>query len=278
MGVAVGGGGTILRTEDGGTTWNRIDTEINVDLNGFAPTGNSTGVAVGVESYLTEDRGRTWSIKSRYDVNAPLNGVSFIDERIGIAVGGLPDAILRTEDGGRSWHDVRSPIHHPALFSVGFPSRTTGVVVGGAGLILRTTDAGQRWTTVEAGTRRTLMGLHFPDDRRGWAVGTYGTILTTEDAGLTWSPSDAGTDVHLQGVVFADRQRGVAVGYHGQGLVTADGGRSWVPIQAPTLAALTSVRISPSGRIFVTTQQNAILELEPPWGEDRAPGSGENVR
>ncbi len=60
--------------------------------------------------------------------------------------------------------------------------------------------------------------------------------------------------------------------------MTADGGRSWVPIQAPTLAALTSVRISPSGRIFVTTQQNAILELEPPWGEDRAPGSGENVR
>ena len=108
-GVAVGGGGTVLRTEDGGTTWSRIDTEISVDLNGFAPTGDSTGVAVGVESYVTEDRGRTWS-KSRYDVNAPLSGVGFFDERIGIAVGDLPHAILRTEDGGRSWHDVRWPV------------------------------------------------------------------------------------------------------------------------------------------------------------------------
>ena len=58
-----------------------------------------------------------------------------------------------------------------------------GIVVGGGGTILTTTDGGATWTARPSGTTVTLIAVSFPDLMHGTAVGSSGTILTTADAG-----------------------------------------------------------------------------------------------
>ena len=91
--------GTILRTKDGGGTWTRL----------------SSGTF------------------------APLSGVSFVDAKVGTAVGGR--AVLRTNDGGAIWRAQTSGTNN--LVAVSFVDAKTGTAVGYFGSILRTTTGGE---------------------------------------------------------------------------------------------------------------------------------------
>src|SRR6266566_4549973 len=57
----------------------------------------------------------------------------------------------------------------------------TGFVVGDAGTILKTTDAGATWAPLTSGTTTTLHGVYFFDPNEGVAVGDQGLILRTTD-------------------------------------------------------------------------------------------------
>lgn len=73
-----------------------------------------------------------------------------------------------------------------------------------------------------------LEAVFFATERLGWAVGEDGTILATGDGGKTWTPQTSGTKALLNSVHFtADGQRGWAVGAGGPIIATGDGGRLW---------------------------------------------------
>ncbi len=75
-----------------------------------------------------------------------------------------------------------------ALYDVAVIDRSTAVAIGGAGTILRTTDAGESWELVANGTSRSLWGISFADSDTGTVLGSRGTILRTANGGATWSP------------------------------------------------------------------------------------------
>src|SRR6266516_1220259 len=62
----------------------------------------------------------------------------------------------------------------------------TGFVVGDAGAILKTTDAGATWSPLASGTTNILYGVYFLDANQGVAVGDQGLILRTTDGGSMW--------------------------------------------------------------------------------------------
>src|SRR5713226_1443217 len=180
--VAVGAGGTILRTTNGGATWTPQSSGTTHWLFGVSFVDANTGTAVGAAGtiLLTTDGGATWTPQSSGTTN-PLLGVAFVDANTGAGVGDF-GTILRTTDGGATWTPQSSGTTNP-LLGVAFVDANTGAAVGYFGTILRTTDGGATWTPQSSGTTSWLNGVSFVDANTGTAVGDFGTILRTTDGG-----------------------------------------------------------------------------------------------
>ena len=100
-----------------------------------------------------------------------------------------------------------------------FPSENLGVAVGPDGLIVRTTDGGATWTSVEQGMTEDLYGVFFLNDNEGWAVGAKSNIIHSSDGGQTWSAQETITSGDsLNAVMFTSSDNGLAAG---------SGGRIW---------------------------------------------------
>src|SRR5215469_2336259 len=66
-----------------------------------------------------------------------------------------------------------------------------GFVVGDAGTILKTTDAGMTWAPLTSGTANALYDVYLFDATQGVAVGEQGLILPT-DGGAGWQGVTSG--------------------------------------------------------------------------------------
>ena len=140
----------------------------------------------------TIDGGETWDTLIMEELFR-LNSVFFPDSNIGYAVGGwhLQGTIIKTSNGGKSWNILLNQI--PELNSVFFTDINTGYVVGGyfsslrvsskEQIILKTTDGGNNWDELKRGTNDPLNSVFFPDANTGYVVGDYGTILKTTNGG-----------------------------------------------------------------------------------------------
>ena len=77
-----------------------------------------------------------------------------------------------------------------------------GFVVGDAGTILKTTDAGMTWSPLTSGTTNALYDVYFFDATQGVAVGEQGLILRTTDGGAGWQGVTSGVEDALRSVSF----------------------------------------------------------------------------
>jgi photosystem II stability/assembly factor-like uncharacterized protein len=133
-------GTAIIKTTDGGTTW---DTVLNIQLpgqlNSVFFTDSNTGYAAGNSIIKTTDGGTTWDTLST-GTTSYLNAVYFTDANTGYAVG-YPGTIIKTIDAGLTW-DAQSSGTTDNLLSIYFPTVDTGYIVGDNGTILKTTNGG----------------------------------------------------------------------------------------------------------------------------------------
>lgn len=144
-GWAVGMDSTILRTTNGGQTWQRVDLTV---------TNN-------------------WYFRS----------VFFIDELHGWVVG-VYGVIMLTNDGGVTWQEVVNG-YGESLQSVFFIDPDNGWAVGDAGTIFRTIDGGYTWFHQYSGVARNfLSSIQFLDRNKGWVTGQGGTIKYTDNGGF----------------------------------------------------------------------------------------------
>ncbi len=120
-GIAVGDGGLILLSDDGGTTWGigdlKLPTEVlsSLDFNAVYSAGKHVWVAGRPGSVMlhSADQGETWELQQTGQP-LPLHGVFFKDEAHGWAVGEL-GTILATTDGGKTWKAQRRGGQRAAL-------------------------------------------------------------------------------------------------------------------------------------------------------------------
>jgi hypothetical protein len=73
-------------------------------------------------------------------VGKAIYSLYFVDDRLGFG-SGQDGAVIRTMDGGDNW-DVLTSVTTEPLLSVRFATRDIGWVVGGRGVILRTSNGG----------------------------------------------------------------------------------------------------------------------------------------
>jgi photosystem II stability/assembly factor-like uncharacterized protein len=101
-----------------------------------------------------------------------------------------------------------------------------GLVVGDAGKIYATEDAGRSWQARQSGVTDNLTDIQMIGNE-GWIAGYTGVVLHTADSGKTWARQNSGTALSLEALFFRDNLDGWAVGWSGTVLHTNDGGKSW---------------------------------------------------
>ena len=228
MGWIVGRNGTILATRNGGATWKPRGSNTTNDLRSVTFAGDrATGWVVGRSGTIlkTDDGGVSWMSRTS-NTEDDLTSVTFTDDgTTGWAVGGRGGRgrVLKSTDSGDSWNEPTDGL--PDLSSITFSADgTTGWAVGPRGDIVKITDGGQTWESVESGTENRLESVSFTTDGTiGWAVGSL-VILKTANGGQTWTPGLGDTEAFLRSVTSAgDGTSAWAVGEYGTILKTNDG-------------------------------------------------------
>jgi photosystem II stability/assembly factor-like uncharacterized protein len=201
QGWTVGSMGTILHTSDGGKTWAVQREQEDKNFNAVCFINQTTGWVVGEFGTVlhTADGGKSWvrqkpaplflQEKDQWaDPPLALYGVTFVDSFHGWIVG-MHGVLLRTEDGGNTWIDLRGSLNiNDPLYAVEIKD-DRGWVVGDAGVYLFSEDGGKSWQFLEdrIKTRFWLHDVTFCDHNRGWVVGARGAVVKTEDGGKTWT-------------------------------------------------------------------------------------------
>jgi len=147
-GVLLGPDRWMMRTTDGGATWDTAHAVNfpagfeNKDFEGVALLNSDKAVAIGdLFICVTTDKGQTWSyVKHNISgIDSTFYTIAFNDENNGF-IGQYNGVVLKTSDGGTTWNVDTSLIDQHYLFSSGF-NRNGKILFGTAdGYILGDKD------------------------------------------------------------------------------------------------------------------------------------------
>jgi photosystem II stability/assembly factor-like uncharacterized protein len=242
---------TVLRTTDGGQSWqsSTISSRPRLDLRDIHAFDGKTAIAIsageadsGFANILrTVDGGVNWKTVFTTDTKGVFfDAISFWDEKNGIVQSDPVDKklfLLTTSDGGTSWKRV-DPAALPEMLEgeAAFAASGTAMTVQGQSNVWIATGGGK--------TSR---------------------VFRSTDRGFTWSVSE--TPIHSGdggaagafSIAFSDAKRGVVVGgNYSQPRVpyvnvalTEDGGVTWKAAAGPT----------PPGYLSAVTYQNGNRDL-----------------
>lgn len=186
LGWAVGHDSVVLRTRDGGLTWERVNhaPEREKPLLDVWFEDAQRGLAVGAYGDLlaTGDGGSTWEVR-------PVNGgVDFHLNQIAAARDGSiylaaeAGHLYRSTDNGATWTVLSSP-YQGSFFGLLPLSDGALLAFGLRGHLYRSSDQGATWLRIETGTEETLTVALELGPGRFVVGGMAGTLLWSDGAG-----------------------------------------------------------------------------------------------
>ena len=157
---AVGEGGLIIHSPDGGVTWQQQ------------------------RAYQPESLESVEEKPQRQRMIAPE-----ADQQLESNAQGISRTEGRLSDSEKLFRED--------LQSIFFIDAQRGWAVGESDIILSTADGGKSWQPQASGTEAWLESVTFMDAQRGWTVGSGGTILSTNDGGKNWQLQSNNTETSL---------------------------------------------------------------------------------
>lgn len=241
--------GKIMRTTDGGTTFDSLTiggtTEALYDVKYDGPTIGYMPSTNG-NIFKTTDGGVSWN-RIATGTTENLYGFAIIntlsDGSSTIYAAGRYGTITKSTDMGSTWSPLFSALTQQTNRSVFFVNQTTGFVVGGFAIdgatsseILKTTDAGETWSKITTPNYRNY-STFWLNDQLGF-IGQRGTsgIYKTTDGGATWNALTlplGGTTGIWYDIYFQDANTGYACGNSNALIKTTDGGATWSALTTP---------------------------------------------
>jgi photosystem II stability/assembly factor-like uncharacterized protein len=218
VGYITGGPIILLKTTDGGYTWNSVVIRDDfMDVWFLSPEEGFVLSPPGL--YKTSDRGEKWE-----KVSDTTGGTSifFIDKMTGF-IGGLKNQIYKTTDGGISWQNKNITGKTDSNFSINkiaFPDKKNGYAVGYKNTF-KTTDGGENWFLINLTGGRALS---FIDSLTGWVLSN--PIIKTTDGGLNWVTLPRISYEDAFDIYFKNKNEGIITLYN-QLFKTTDGGEAW---------------------------------------------------
>jgi photosystem II stability/assembly factor-like uncharacterized protein len=185
VGWAVGHDAVILRTRDGGATWELIHEAPNEErpLLDVWCSDEQKCYAIGAYGYFleTNDGGDSWQSRIISEDDWHLNQMKASDSGK-LYIAAEAGAIYRSDDGGSTWKTLPSPYEGSFFGVLPLPGDTV-LIFGLRGNMFRSEDAGNSWRKVQTGTEAMLnCGVRFVDGRV-LIAGLAGTILISKDNG-----------------------------------------------------------------------------------------------
>ncbi len=296
VGYVSGYAGTLLRTRDGGRTWQWSHAGVDELLRRMAFVDEEHGWAVGHRGSIlnTEDGGESWAIQHQ-QAGVYLRDIAFFDRKQGWAVG--HDAtILVTGDGGETWQQQALTGFKgrdlPRLHGVVALDAERAVVVGEFGVVAVTADGGATWPVQKAATNKTLLDVAHLGGEVFVVAGLDGTLLRLQpgaadaeaaDERLTASLIQVDTQEHFFAVTDAGHGRALATGRSVVTLIEGEGVTHLVPdatIQLP-FTWFAGVDLGTDDRFWLVGIRGAIASgslSEGRFSSAAALGSSDNVR
>lgn len=287
FGEAVGDGGLVLVTTNGGKTWVRENNPpTDLSLLSVAISG-SRSIAVGLQGLiLVRDDQKPWR-KIDPVTDRRLMRVSLNKAGLAIAVGAF-GTLLKSTDGGETWADLKpdwaelyktgvvgdfEAIRDEPTIYVAKVFDDGSMIIGGEfGQLNRSSDGGTTWepvfqvpAAVQGSIPPTIFGMHFHDDGVGYAAGQSGLIVSSVDSGKTWTQLDSQSEASLFDIAPTQDGHVVAIGMR-SGLVSADAGKTWQPLKALDVSlnwysGLGRGASTPDGSVIAVGHSGRVLEL-----------------
>lgn len=267
--VSVGERGHIVYSDDHGVSWQQASVPTMQMLTAVHFPSEMIGYAVGHDAIVlkTEDGGETWQqIYVDREATVPLLDVWFKDSLHGFAVGAY-GYIIETVDGGQSWDFIDDRIANDDEFhynAINDDGQGNLFLAGEAGILFRSSDAGQSWVTLSSPYEGSWFGLS-GDNGRVLVHGLRGNIYQSVDLGETWQPLSSGTDQTLfgsaklfDGSIALVGNSGAVLTGSGYGAGLASGVKSDLSVShRPDRMTLSALAPSSDGFIVVVGQGGA---------------------
>jgi photosystem II stability/assembly factor-like uncharacterized protein len=291
-----GQGGTVLRTTDGGQTFESVGPEGAEDLDfrdieAFdARTAVILSIGEGGDSriYRTTDGGKTWdNVFTNAEPTAFYNCVSFFDRKNGLAVSDPVDGKFRfieTHDGGKTWSIVPSDGMPPALPNeYGFSAsgqclavagkRDAWIASGGGdeARVFHSADRGHTWTVsttpLASSESAGVFAVAFRNPRIGIAIGgdyvepTNGAdaLALTRNGGKSWREPHSAPQGYRSAVAYHPWFGNVALAVGPTGSdVSLNGGVTWRQFDD---GSFDTVDCAPDGACWASGQDGRVARL-----------------
>jgi len=235
-GWAVGDGGIIVKTTNGGDNWINVP---NPSITGggilsslFIVDSNILYVVGGHEIILkSTNSGNTW-IEIRngpYGISTGFRGVYFLNKDTGWFCGSM--RVLRTTDGGTTFDSTG--IFWGSLADVFFKDFMTGLICGD-GVVFKSNDAGMNWYNTNVptgGWAHQFRKISVINKQYVWIVGNGNIFYKSTNFADSWD-SIAYLPAYPPSVMycsyFSSINTGWAGGSYGYLYKTIDGGYNWI--------------------------------------------------
>ena len=239
-GWVCGFNGMIIRTTDGGSTWNGSIAPGAFHLESVYFPTKLIGYTSGVEGiFKSTDGGATWVDITPDPLNNEYWGCYFCDVNNGMVVGGgcvSNQKFWKTTDGGTSWTLFTGTEPNSGLTDVYISSPTGFGYAASSGVLWQTSDGGATWSVKShSGTNVWQEELTFFNnsflfpyagtDCSGNSAIDGGMRFTT-NGGLSWNNFNTGTSMF--GAFILGDKEGWACGNNKLVMYTSDGGINWL--------------------------------------------------
>jgi photosystem II stability/assembly factor-like uncharacterized protein len=247
--VMTGHNGDVLRSPDGGKTWEGSEVVIDGNRNFLSAirfderSGSLLAIGQGGTLARSTDGGASWK-RASADVHGDVRGLLNDTTRNRLIAFGTGGMVLSSTDSGARWHYDRSALELSLREIVATPRGDALVATGKLGSVIRSTDGGADWR---------LLDVNYPDpntppDLRGLvvapsgdalvAVGPPGAILRAGANGIEWEVRHS-TPIEAERAypwVLVERRQKIvlAVEARGEMRVSRDDGMSWQVSSIPT--------------------------------------------
>jgi photosystem II stability/assembly factor-like uncharacterized protein len=284
-------GGVVLRTTNGGITWESKTTDALYNNYTIAATsattawvwGTLTSVGTLGQSTLwkTTDGGSTW-VKQYENTNTYADDIIFFDANNGVAIGDPDDGtnfvIVTTTNGGTTWTRIASAKAPAAAGASGSANSYAsvgdnawfGTYGSGSIKLYKTTDKGASWNaySVPNYTDGYSTYMDFKDANNGVAVNTEGKVSLTTDGGLTWGTPVLLDATGLRNVDYIAGTKSIVItgGGTSAGVVwtSGDDGKKFVKATIPTVPQLRNVKFASGTTGWVVGNSGTILKFQGP--------------
>ncbi len=164
----------------------------------------------------TVDGGASWQqVYQNIDQQAPLLDVIFISRQNGIAIGAY-GYYLYTADGGKTWqHKLLNEEHDFHLNAISQNSTGDLYIAAEAGHIYRSTDSGESWTSLPSPYAGSLFDVLSWGSHHVAISGLRGNLYVSTDRGESWKQIPTAVESSLNSLIRLKNGQLLAVGHAG---------------------------------------------------------------